>query len=84
MKSSPSIWHYIVSVKSTVKISSIFAAFLENMNFKNAIIWDSPITGQKSTRTYAELQDNVSKVHIFLEGHKIFCEISTLLWIGTT
>ena len=29
---------------------------------KNAIIWDSPITGQKSTRTYAELQDNVSKV----------------------
>ena len=28
---------------------------------KNAIIWDSPITGQKSTRTYAELQDNVSK-----------------------
>ena len=29
---------------------------------KNAIIWDSPITGQKSTRTYTELQDNVSKV----------------------
>ena len=31
---------------------------------KNAIIWDSPITGQKSTRTYAELQDNVSKVSV--------------------
>ena len=26
--------HYVVSVKSVVKISSIFAAFLENMNFK--------------------------------------------------
>ena len=31
---------------------------------KNAIIWDSPITGQKSTRTYAELQDNVSKFSV--------------------
>ena len=34
MKSSPSIWHLLHSVKSTVKISSIFVAFLENMNFK--------------------------------------------------
>ena len=34
MKSSPSIWHYVVSVKSTVKTSSIFVAFLENTNFK--------------------------------------------------
>ena len=33
MKSSPSIWHYKVDVKSAVKISSIFVAFLENMNF---------------------------------------------------
>ena len=33
MKSSPSIWRYVVNVKSTVKISSIFVAFLENMNF---------------------------------------------------
>ena len=33
MKSSPSIWHYEVDVKSMVKISSIFVAFLENMNF---------------------------------------------------
>ena len=32
-KSSPSIRHYLVSVKSTVKISSIFVAFLEIMNF---------------------------------------------------
>ena len=31
-KISPSIWHYVVSVKSTVKISSIFVAFLENTN----------------------------------------------------
>ena len=33
-KSSPSIWQYVVRVKSTVKISSIFVAFLENTNFK--------------------------------------------------
>ena len=33
-KSSSSFWHYVVSVKSTVKISSIFVAFLENMNLK--------------------------------------------------
>ena len=32
MKSSPSIWHYVVDVKLTVKISSISVAFLENMN----------------------------------------------------
>ena len=34
MKSSRSIWHYVVSVKSRVKILSIFVAFLENTNFK--------------------------------------------------
>ena len=34
MKSSPLIWRYVVNVKSTVKSSSIFVAFLENMNFK--------------------------------------------------
>ena len=33
MKSSPSIWHYVVSVKWMVKISSIFVVFLENTNF---------------------------------------------------
>ena len=34
MKSSSSIWLYVVSVKLKVKILSIFVAFLENMNFK--------------------------------------------------
>ena len=33
MKSSPSIWHLLHNVKFTLKISSIFVAFLENMNF---------------------------------------------------
>ena len=33
MKSSPSIWRLLHSVKSTVKISSIFVLFLENKNF---------------------------------------------------
>ena len=32
-KSSLLIWRYIVNVKSTVNISSIFVAFSENMNF---------------------------------------------------
>ena len=31
------IWHNVVSVKSMVKISPIFVAFLENMNFTEAI-----------------------------------------------
>ena len=39
-KSSPSIWHYAVSVKLTVKISSIFVAFLENTNF-NTVRFDT-------------------------------------------
>ena len=29
-------WRYVVSFKLTVKIASIFVAFLENMNFKCA------------------------------------------------
>ena len=33
MKSSQMIWHHVVNVKYTVKISSICVAFLENMNF---------------------------------------------------
>ena len=33
-KSSLLIWHYVVSVKWTVNISSIFLAFLENTNLK--------------------------------------------------
>ena len=37
-KSSLSIWHYVVSVKSAVKISSTFVAFLENTNFKNPTV----------------------------------------------
>ena len=36
-KSSPLIWRYVVSVKLMVKISSIFVAFLENMNFNENI-----------------------------------------------
>ena len=33
MKSSLSIWRYVVNVKLTVKILLIFVAFLENVNF---------------------------------------------------
>ena len=33
-----SFWHYLVCVKSTLKISSIFVGFLENTNFTVLII----------------------------------------------
>ena len=33
MKSSPSIWRYVVNAKSMVKILSIFVSFLWNMSF---------------------------------------------------
>ena len=33
MKSWPKTWHYVVNVKLTVKILSIFMAFLEIMDF---------------------------------------------------
>ena len=47
MKSSPTIWHLLHNVKSTVKISSICVAFLKNMNFTNLcnrvflVLWGS-------------------------------------------
>ena len=34
-----SIWHLLQNVKSTVKISSIFVASLENMNFIHWQLW---------------------------------------------
>ena len=40
MKSTPSIWQYVVSVKSTVKISSNFVALLENLSFNHGIFLD--------------------------------------------
>ena len=36
MKSSPSIGHLLHDVKLMVKITSLFVAFLENMNFTNS------------------------------------------------
>ena len=49
MKSAPLIWHYVVGVKLTVKIFSIFVAFLENMNFRirNAFVLISVETHQQ-------------------------------------
>ena len=48
MKSSLSIWHYVVSVKSTVKISSIFVAFLKNTNVTKLQVYIK--INQKSTQ----------------------------------
>ena len=41
-KSSPSIGQYVATIKLTVKISSIFVAFLENMKFK--CLWTQVIS----------------------------------------
>ena len=38
-KSSTSVWHLLHNVKLMVKISSIFVAFLENMNFTWWVGW---------------------------------------------
>ena len=60
MKSSPSIWHYVVSVKS-----SIFVAFLENTNF----IWANLfINFQENVQptcffTYANIFFSILPVH---------------------
>ena len=59
MKSSL-IWHYVlyvVSVKSMVKISSIFVAFLENTNFMNKkdtifVIWKAPWDNNQNLNEY--------------------------------
>ena len=50
MKSLLSIWHYVVSVKSTVKILSFVVAFLENMNFNQKWI-QNHWTGKKIFQT---------------------------------
>ena len=41
-KSSSSIGQYVATIKLTVKISSIFVAFLENMKFK--CLWTQVIS----------------------------------------
>ena len=72
-KSSPSIWHYVVSVKSTVKISSIFVAFLENMNFTYLWFFFSNFRNAFITGVAKYIEE--ATVHSFLnelleEGHE--------------
>ena len=43
MRSSLSIWRYVVNAKSMVKISSIFVAFLENMSFTDIVTLFLPL-----------------------------------------
>ena len=47
MKSSMSIWHLLHNVKSTVKLSSIFVAFLENMDFTTYVPVNSEFMGKR-------------------------------------
>ena len=41
-KSSQPIWHYVVSVKTMVKILSSFVAFSENLNFYEKLVLPFP------------------------------------------
>ena len=62
MKSSPSIWRYVVNVKSTVNILSSFVAFLQNMNFNEMLSFF--LTLSKQTLTFYALKIMpVSKLH---------------------
>ena len=55
-KPSPSIWHLLHIVKSTVKISLIFVAFLENMNFKE------PFQGKFGVKEQFKGDQKVTKI----------------------
>ena len=47
-KSSPSIWQLLHNAKLTMKISSIFVAFLENTNFISLSSWSNQYESQIS------------------------------------
>jgi hypothetical protein len=64
-KSSPSIWRYVVSVKSTVKISSIFVSFLQNMNFTNTYMDFLLFAQSKPVRKWGKKCSNWSEVHLY-------------------
>ena len=69
MKSSPSIWRYVVNVKSAVKILSIFVAFLENMNFKNKAILQN---GKSIFSKYVRNQNWLLWISSFLYTKNLF------------
>ena len=75
-KSSPSIWHYLVSVKSTVNISSI----LENTNFKNSCRFHWPWNIQNQGGTFIShhgklIKGKNEKVDLVLSNMKIWLEL---------
>ena len=82
-KSSLLICCYVVSVKLTVKISSIFVAFLKNMNFKQAKIFilkvKSKLVHDKST-----LASSLNLFFISFWKHTHFTRIVHLVLIGAT
>ena len=60
MKSSLSIWHLLHNVKSAVKISSIFVAFLDNMNFTKPLwLVNIFVQGQNLCQTVAQKYDHL-------------------------
>ena len=66
MKSSPSIWHLLHNVKSTVKISSIFVAFLENMNFKNLSLTKGQLISKANSKVFIWTKNEKTNENIFV------------------
>ena len=52
------VWQYVVNVKSMVKISSIFVAFLENMNFKTILHFSERFGRNKLFFEFLEIKKN--------------------------
>ena len=65
MKSSQSIWHLLHTVKSTVKISTIFVAFLENLNF-NSKKNNKVVHAYKKSISIVLTYQNHSRYHNFV------------------
>ena len=73
-KSTPSIWHYIVSVKLTVKILSIFVAFFENLNFKDFSIYRFWVQSGLNSSAY--------KVYLYvLQTNKLCTQLTTKFFL---
>ena len=80
MKSSPSIWNYAVSIKSTVKISSIFVAFLENTNFKT-FSFDNFQFRLFSSKILNGTQQHINCMDLAIKNPSIYNIIHWVAWM---
>ena len=79
-KSSPSIWHLRYNIKLTVKISSIFLAFLENMN-SNAL-WTNTTRVLTCFDSYVCVTNKNDKSHLL--WHSAINSKAMYCWVIST